>query len=69
MDSSVENWGGKRKGAGRPKSSTVGVRLAVPREVWAIIEADAKRAGRSPEQEAARVLESYASAPLFATLK
>lgn len=66
MDSSSGNWGGRRKGAGRPKSNTVklgGVR--VPREVWALLVEQAHRENTTPEQLAVKVLESYLSAPLY----
>lgn len=68
MDSSSgKKWGGSRKGAGRPPSPVLTVKLRVPREVWAIIEADAVAAGIMPEEYAARVLERHAHAPLFAS--
>lgn len=69
MTPESENWGGKRKGAGRPLAAHVTARVKLPREVWAVIEADARRAGRSPEEEAARVLESHAMAPLFGIMQ
>ena len=62
-----KTWGGKRKGAGRPKSTRVTAKIQLSRELWAIIEADARRAGISPEEYAARVLERHVSAPLFAS--
>lgn len=69
MDSSSGNWGGKRKGAGRPKSNSVkldGVR--VPREVWNYFILAAAEMNTTPEALAAEVLESYATAPLFAKI-
>jgi hypothetical protein len=57
--------GGKRPGAGRKPGPNVWVRLPVPRQIWAMIEADAKRNGRTPEAEAVRLLERWAASPLF----
>lgn len=69
MDSHAENWGGKRKGAGRPKAAAVRLKdVTMPREVWALIEQQAQRKGITPEALAAEVLESYATAPLFAKI-
>ena len=69
MDSSSENWGGKRKGAGRPKSDAVRLRdVSIPREVWVLLEQDAQRRGVSTAVLVSGVLESYATAPLFAKL-
>ncbi|TSA79646.1 hypothetical protein FNU79_17580 [Deinococcus detaillensis] len=65
MESKPKQIGGKREGAGRKPCPNVWVRLPVPREVWAMIEVDAKRNGRTPEAEAARLLERWAAAPLF----
>lgn len=59
------NWGGKRKGAGRPKSPNITVRLSIPREVWAMVQADAEAAGHTAEDEAVRVLTEHVTAPLF----
>ncbi|MFC6619687.1 hypothetical protein [Deinococcus radiophilus] len=59
------HWGGKRTGAGRPKSPNVTVRLSIPREVWAMVQADAERSGHSAETEAVRVLTDHVTAPLF----
>jgi hypothetical protein len=56
MDSSGENWGGARKGAGRKPGPNVRVSISLPREVWASIKANAARLGTTPEQEAARLL-------------
>lgn len=66
MDSSPRNWGGKRKGAGRPKSTTVkldGVRVS--REVWDYFILAAAEMNTTPEALAVQVLESYAFSPLY----
>ena len=69
MDSSSENWGGKRKGAGRPRSSFVRLSgVQVSREVWEQIEQQAHRQGITPEELTVEVLESFATAPLFAKI-
>lgn len=69
MDSSSENWGGKRKGAGRPKSDAVRLKdVTIPREVWNLLEQQAQRRGISTPDLTAEVLESFATAPLFAKL-
>lgn len=66
MESKQGKAGGKRDGAGRKPGPTVRVRFPVLREVWAIIEADAKMNNLTAEQYAADILARHASAPLFA---
>lgn len=69
MDSSSKNWGGKRKGAGRPQSAVVNLKgVYVPREVWQLLEQQAQQQHTTPEVLTAEVLESYATAPLFAKI-
>ena len=69
MDSSSENWGGRRKGAGRPKSDAVRLKdVTIPREVWNLLEQQAQRRGISTPDLTAEVLEYFATAPLFAKL-
>lgn len=63
-----ENWGGPRKGAGRPPAPYVRLKdVRVKREVWEAITAEAQRLGLSPEDHAAALLEAAAAAPLFRT--
>lgn len=69
MDEHGENWGGKRKGAGRPRAAYVRLKdVTVPREVWDALEQQAQRKGVTPADLAAEVLEDYATAPLFAKI-
>lgn len=69
MEPQAENWGGTRKGAGRPKADFVRLKdVTIPREVWAAFGQQAHREGLTPEALAQRVLEDYATAPLFAKI-
>jgi hypothetical protein len=65
VESSGENWGGPRKGAGRKPGPTVRVPIRLPREVWASIEREAASRGTTPEEEATRILTQHVTAPLF----
>lgn len=64
-----ENWGGRRKGAGRPPSPLATVKVKVPRAVLATLAAEALADGVTVEEHAARVLMRHATAPLFGTMK
>ncbi|WP_295814341.1 hypothetical protein [uncultured Deinococcus sp.] len=63
------NWGGKRTGAGRPPSSTVTLKVKLPRPVLAALAAEAARAGVTVEDYAARLLMQHRAAPLFGTMQ
>ena len=45
-----QQWGGKRKGAGRKAGLNVRVSLVIPRQVWTTIEAMAQDTGQLPEE-------------------
>ena len=66
MDSSSPNWGGSRRGAGRKPSANVRVSLRIPRDVWALLEAEAARLSTAPEELAVRWLASQLHESLFA---
>lgn len=70
MTPESENWGGTRKGAGRPKSAVVRLKdVTIPREVWELLEQQAQRQGVSTAELTASVLEAHATAPLFGIMQ